>query len=105
LEALLKGKHPAFCDLIWNGEAYHISLMIHFQRAPEAVRPPGPEGQVYRQDAYRRFKRVKPAEQKLLQIKVTIKHYLPVHAEVTTRPEVAGVLRVGTQQLLDFQNP
>lgn len=105
LEALLKGKHPPFCELVWNGEAYYITLQIHFQKAPEAIKPPGPEGEVYRRDAWRRFKRVKPAEQKMLHIRVTIKNGLPVNAEVSTRPEAAGVLRLGTAQLLDFQNP
>jgi hypothetical protein len=105
LEAILKGKHPPFCELIWTGEAYYITLQIHFQKAPERVKPPGPEGQVFRQDAWRRFKRVKPAEQKMIWIRVFIRDGLPVTAEISTRPEATGVLRMGTEQLMEFQNP
>ena len=105
LEALLKGRHPPFCELVWNGEAYHITLLVHFQKAPEVVHPPGPEGQVYRREAYRRFKRLGPDEQRLVAIRVVIKNWLPVVAEVTIRPEAAGVLRLNTDRLLDFQNP
>ena len=105
LETLLKGKHPPFCELVWNGEAYHITLLIHFQKSPEMSKPPPPETLIYRQEAYRRFKKIGPAEQHMVSIRVTIKNWLPVTAELTIRPEAAGVLRLGTAQLLDFQNP
>jgi hypothetical protein len=105
LQALLEGRHPPFCELIWTGEAYHISLQLHFQKAPEVVPRPGPEGQVYRREAYRRFKRIKPAEQRLVAIRVQIKNWLPVTADVTIRPEAAGVLRLTTDRLFQFADP
>ena len=105
LEALLKGKHPPFCELVWNGEAFHIILQLHFQKSPEIARVIGPEALVYRREAWRRFCRATPAEQRLMQIRVTIKNWLPVTAEVAVRPEAAGVFRFGTSQLQDFQNP
>jgi hypothetical protein len=41
----------------------------------------------------------------MMHIRVTIKNWLPVTAEVAVRPEAAGIFRLGTSQLLDFQNP
>lgn len=105
LEALLKGKHPPFCELVWNGEAFHIVLQLHFQKAPEIARVLGQDGQVYRREAWNRFRRARPDQQKMMQIRVTIKNWLPVTAEVAVRPEAAGLFRLGTSQLLDFQNP
>lgn len=105
LEALLQGKHPPFCELVWNGEAFHIVLQLHFQKAPEIARIVGQEGQVYRREAWKRFRKVNPTYQKMMQIRVIIKNWLPVTAEVAVRPEAAGLFRLGTSQLLDFQNP
>lgn len=105
LEALLKGKHPPFCELVWNGEAFHIVLQLHFQKAPEIARAMGQDGQVYRREAWNRFRRAKPDQQRMMHIRVTIKNGLPVTAEVAVRPEAAGIFRLGTAQLLDFQNP
>jgi hypothetical protein len=105
LEALLKGKHPPFCELVWNGEAFHIVLQLHFQKAPQIASAMGQEGQVYRREAWNRFRRVGPAHQPMMHIRVTIKNWLPVTAEVTVRPEAAGIFRLGTTQLAEFQNP
>jgi hypothetical protein len=105
LEALRKGKHPPFCELVWNGQAYHIVLLIHFQKAPPASQPIGSEADAFRRDAWSRFRKIGPVEQRLVSIRVTIKNWLPVTAELTICPEAAGVLRLGTGQLLDFQNP
>lgn len=105
LEAILKGKHPPFCELVWNGEAFHIVLQLHFQKAPEIARALGPECQVYRREAWRRFRNVNPVYQKMMHIRVIIKNHLPVTAEIAVRPEAVGIFRMGTSQLLDFQNP
>lgn len=107
LDALLNGRHPPFCELTWNGEVFHIVLMLHFQRAPDAqaVRPPGPEGQAVRRMAHRQFKKISPPEQKMISIRVVIKNWLPVTAEVAVRPEASGIFRLGTAQLQDWQNP
>src|SRR5512145_2065396 len=71
LEALLHGKHPPFCELVWNGEAFHIVLQLHFQKAPEIARVIGQDGQVYRREAWNRFRRARPDQQKMMQIRVT----------------------------------
>jgi hypothetical protein len=105
LEALLHGKHPPFCELVWNGEAFHIVLQLHFQRAPEIARVIGQDGQVYRREAWKRFRKVNPTYQKMMHIRIIIKNYLPVTAEIAVRPEAVGIFRMGTSQLLDFQNP
>ncbi|MBE7474281.1 MAG: hypothetical protein HS114_34560 [Anaerolineales bacterium] len=105
LEALLKGKHPPFCELVWNGEAFHIVLQLHFQKPPQVAGVIGPEAQQYRREAWGRFRKVRPDQQRMMQIRVTIKNYLPVTAEVTVRPEAMGLFRLGTAQLLDIQNP
>ncbi|MCK6625567.1 MAG: hypothetical protein L6R45_10375 [Anaerolineae bacterium] len=105
LEAILRGKHPPYCELVWNGEAFHIVLQLHFQKPPEVARVIGPEAQQYRREAWGRFRKVRPDQQRMMQIRVTIKNYLPVTAEVTVRPEAMGLFRLGTAQLLDIQNP
>lgn len=105
LDALLNGKHPPFCELTWDGEVFHIVLQLHFQRAPEMPRPPGPEGQAVRRMAHRKFKKISPVEQKMISIRVTIKNWLPVTAEVAVRPEASGIFRLGTAQLQDWQKP
>ncbi|MBE7473174.1 MAG: hypothetical protein DPW09_33365 [Anaerolineae bacterium] len=104
LEAILRGKHPPYCELIWNGEAFHIVLQLHFQKAPQIAPMLSQDSQVYRREAYNRFRKVSPAHQPMMHIRVTVKNWLPITAEVTVKPEAAGIFRLGTAQLNEFQN-
>ncbi|MBE7557341.1 MAG: hypothetical protein HS126_40405 [Anaerolineales bacterium] len=105
LDAILKGKHPPFCELVWTGEAFHIVLQLHFQRAPQIAGALEPRAEAYRRKAWRSFRKVRPDKQRLMQIRVTIKDYLPVTAEISVAPEAAGLFRLETTQLTEFQNP
>lgn len=105
LEALRQGNYPPFCELVWTGEVFYIILQLHFQKAAARVRPPGQEGDLYRREAWNRFRRVKADQQPLLHIRVTVKNWLPVTAEVSIKPEAAGVFHAETSHLYELLNP
>lgn len=104
LGALTQGNHPRFCELIWDGEVFSVVITVHFQKAPDREVGELPRGgDEVRRRAWNYFKRFDRAEQKLMQFRVMIKDWLPVHAVVTMRPEAAGVLRLGTARLRELQ--
>lgn len=105
LEALLKGQHPSFCELVWNGEIFQIVLQLHFQKTPEAACIPNRQSEVFRREAWRHFSRLTPTQQRMMDIRIHIKNWLPVTAEVTLKPEASSNFRFDPSSLHNRQNP
>lgn len=89
LETLLNGRHPAFCELVWTGKVFLVVLLLHFQKVSEAENPMTEEGQVMREAAWAEFQQIPMNQRRFVHIKVFVRNFLPMTAEVYARPEEA----------------
>jgi hypothetical protein len=103
LSVLLSGEHPRFCELVWDGQVFLVVLTVHFQKPPERDIEQPPSGGPIQRRAWHYFRQFDPAEQAMMSFRVVVKDWLPVHAIVTVRPDVAGVVRLGTARLKELQ--
>ncbi|GIK36540.1 MAG: hypothetical protein BroJett011_03730 [Chloroflexota bacterium] len=106
LKALASGSYPRFCELVWDGEVFSVVLTVHFQKVPEREASGPPAGsEAIRRRAWSYFKQFDDSERRLMQFRVMVKEWLPVHAVVTMRPDAVSLLRIGTDRLMGLQAP